>query len=205
MRYRATRRGLVAGGAVALAGCGLLPEEPDPIEATATTAADLPEAAAGEAGYSLETEDERTVETTVTAELTGDVQTTARRDVTATVFRRIYAGDGPGRFGVVTAPLVDLLDGQGLFRDPFLSLDDAGTVEHATGLTVGDLEPDGETSVALLGTEIAGERFRGSTEGTAIDVLRASVHDGEDGVTAIAAVPEGETPPALFDDVRRDE
>jgi hypothetical protein len=87
---RTTRRGLLVGGTVALAGCGLRPEESEPIEATATTPAELPEAAATEAGYSLETEDERTIETTVTAEISGDVETTARREVNATVFRRVY-------------------------------------------------------------------------------------------------------------------
>ena len=35
-----TRRGILATSTVALAGCGLVPEESDPVETTATTTAD---------------------------------------------------------------------------------------------------------------------------------------------------------------------
>jgi len=214
---RTTRRTLLAGGAVALAGCGLLPEEPDPIEASATAAAAVTEAAAGEAGYRLETEDERTIETEVTADVSGDVEINASREVIATVFRRIYARGDAARFGVVTAPLVDLLDGQNLLRDPVAALDDATAIEHATGLTVEGLEADGEASIELLGDEATASRLRGTVEGTAVEILRANVHTradggttatedgesaGEDGVTAIGVAPaEGGVPP-LFGDVR---
>ena len=79
------RRTVLAGCAVALAGCPLLPEEPEPIEAEATAPAVLPESA----GYATAVSEEPTVETTVRVDLSGDVQLTSRRDVTATVFRRI--------------------------------------------------------------------------------------------------------------------
>jgi hypothetical protein len=201
---RTTRRAILAGGSVALAGCGLRPDDSEPIEATAATPAELPEPAVDEAGYSLETEDERTVETTVFAELSGDVETTVRRDVTATVFRRIYVGDGPARFGVVTAPLVDLLDGQGLFRDPVVALDDATAIELATELDVSGLESDGTASIVLLGAETTGGRFGGAVDGTAVTVVRANSSAGEDGVTAVAVVESDATIPPLFGAVRRD-
>lgn len=202
---RVTRRAFLVGGTVALAGCGLRPEESEPIEATATTPAELPETAAIDEGYSLETEDERSVETTVTADISGDVETTARREVNATVFRRIYTGTEPARFGVVTAPLVDLLDGQELIRDPVVALDDATAIECATELTVSDLGTDGDVSVALLGTETTGVRLSGSIDGTTVTVVRGSVSAGEDGVTAVAVVPSDGTVPSFFNDVVRSE
>lgn len=204
-RVRVTRRAFLVAGTVALAGCGLRPEETEPIEATATTPAELPETAAVDEGYSLETEDERNVETTVTADISGDVETTARREVNATVFRRIYAGTRPARFGVVTAPLVDLLDGQELIRDPVVALDDATAIECATELTVSDLGTDGDVSAVLLGTETTGVRLSGSIDGTTVTIVRGSVSAGEDGVTAVAVVPSDETVPSFFKDVVRSE
>lgn len=200
-----TRRAFLVGGTVSLAGCGLQPEESDPIKAAATTPAELPETDATEAGYSLETEDERTVETTVSAEISGDVETTARRDVEATVFRRIYTDGAAARFGVVTAPLVDLLSGQELFRDPIVALDDAAAIEHATDRSVNDVNSDGDTSVTLLGTETTGARLTGTVDGTPVSVVRASVTADEDGVTAVAVVPSDGTVPPLFEAVRRGE
>jgi|GEM_PF-1080564 hypothetical protein len=200
-----TRRAFLVGGTVSLAGCGLQPEESDPIKAAATTPAELPETDATEAGYSLETEDERTVETTVSAEISGDVETTARRDVEATVFRRIYTDGAAARFGVVTAPLVDLLSGQELFRDPIVALDDAAAIEHATDRSVNDVNSDGDTSVTLLGTETTGARLTGTVDGTPVSVVRASVTADEDGVTAVAVVPSDGTIPPLFEAVRRGE
>lgn len=200
-----TRRAFLVGGTVSLAGCGLQPEESDPIKAAATTPAELPEADATEAGYSLETEDERTVETTVSAEISGDVETTARRDVEATVFRRIYTDGAAARFGVVTAPLVDLLSGQELFRDPIVALDDAAAIEHATDRSVNDVNSDGDTSITLLGTETTGARLTGTVDGTPVSVVRASVTADEDGVTAVAVVPSDGTIPPLFEAVRRGE
>lgn len=201
---RTTRRAILAGGSVALAGCGLRPDDSEPIEATAAMPAELPESALDEAGYSLETEDERTVETTVFAELSGDVETTVSRDVNATVFRRIYVGDGSTRFGVVTAPLVDLLDGQGLFRDPVVALNDATAIELVTELDVSGLEAEGSASIVLLGTETTGDRFGGTVDGTAVTVVRANSSAGEDGVTAVAVVESDATIPPLFGAVRRD-
>ena len=200
-----TRRAFLVGGTVSLAGCGLQPEESDPIKAAATTPAELPETDATEAGYSLETEDERTVETTVSAEISGDVETTARRDVEATVFRRIYTDGAAARFGVVTAPLVDLLSGQELFRDTIVALDDAAAIEHATDRSVNDVNSDGDTSVTLLGTETTGARLTGTVDGTPVSVVRASVTADEDGVTAVAVVPSDGTIPPLFEAVRRGE
>ncbi|MEF8778777.1 MAG: DUF6517 family protein [Natronomonas sp.] len=202
---RTTRRELLVGVTIALPGCGLRPKESEPIEATATTPAELPGSAAAEAGYSLETEDERTVETTVSAEISGDVETTARRDVNATVFRRIYTDGNSARFGVVTAPLVDLLDGQELFRDPFASLEDTTAIEYATDRTVSELSADGDVSVVLLESETTGVRLSGTIDGTAVNTVRASVPAGEDGITAVAVVPSNGTLPSLFEDVRRGE
>ncbi len=69
-----------------LAGCSVVPDDPEPIQAAADTAAVLPEGARVAEIVNAET----TVETTVTGNLSGDVEMTARRDVNATVYRRVY-------------------------------------------------------------------------------------------------------------------
>jgi hypothetical protein len=83
-----TRRGFVVACSVALAGCSVLPEEGEPIEASATAPAVLPEASE----YSLIAEDSPTIETTVTVDFSGDVEFSSRQDVIATVFQRVYEG-----------------------------------------------------------------------------------------------------------------
>jgi hypothetical protein len=100
-----TRRGILAASTIAFAGCGILPEESEPVEASASTPATLPDST----GYSEIQSEEQTIETTVNVDLTGDVELTSSRDVIATVFRRVYEADDGSRFGLVTAGSVTLL------------------------------------------------------------------------------------------------
>lgn len=86
--FEFTRRGLLACCTAGLAGCGLLPEEQDPVEASATAPAYLPESVAADTGYTPTIESKTTVETTIRIDLSGDVQMTNRRKVVATAFRR---------------------------------------------------------------------------------------------------------------------
>lgn len=48
--FALTRRGLVAASLAGFSGCGLLPEVPDPVEASATEPAYLPASAAADDG-----------------------------------------------------------------------------------------------------------------------------------------------------------
>ena len=77
-----TRRGVIAAGTVTVAGCGLVPEESDPIEASASAPAVLPD----DAGYDRITSEETTVETAIMMDFSGDVELTGSRDAVATVF-----------------------------------------------------------------------------------------------------------------------
>lgn len=198
-----TRRTFLVASMATFSGCGLGPDEQEPIEAEASTAADLSESAASDAGFALVTEDSRTVETTLTADITGDVELSARRNVKATTFRRIYALDELTRFGIVTAPIVELLEGKDILRDPVLALDDARAIQFATERGIDDVDSAGELSIELLETTTNGSRFQGSIDGTTVTVVRGNVWAGEDGVTAMATAPADGSMPSLFEHVRR--
>lgn len=191
------RRTLLATGTVALAGCGLVPEEPDPIEASATTPAVLPADAGSEV-----TADETTVEVTIDVDLTGDVEISSSRDVTATVLRRVYEIDG-GRFGLVTAPAVQVFERPEVVRDPVASVDAPRTAALATDISVDRVgSPDESGSVTMLGTEVpltAGTAMAGDGDAP---LARTRVRTGEDSVTAIAIGPTASDVP--FGAVTRD-
>ena len=178
-----TRRGLIVAGTGALAGCGLVPEESDPIEASASTPATLPEGA----GYSQVESEETTIETTVRIDLSGDVELSGSRDIVATVFRRVYEADGGSRFGVVTAPAVQLFESAEVVRDPVGALEPARVVELATGLSVEGVgsTTEGE-SVTLLGTEVKLTATTTTTGDGDVTTTWTRVRAGEDSVTAVA-------------------
>jgi hypothetical protein len=193
------RRSLLAAGVAALAGCGLVPEESDPIEASAARPAVLPAAVADEAGYELAVETTTTVETTVTADVSGDVELSARRDVVMTLFRRGYrTGDGARRFGLVTAPAVRLIGNAETRYDPVPALADSRVVELATGRAVdavGDWSEAG--TVTLLGSEVSRETARAGDAA----LVKASARAGDDAVTAVGVAPTADALLAPFDAV----
>lgn len=175
----------------------MLPEESDPIEAAANTPATLPEST----GYPQVTAAEPTIETTVTAELTGDVQITARQDVIATVFQRVYE-NGDQRFGLITAPLVQLMENRDVYRDPVATLEDSRIVELAIDRAVGTIGEWSETdTVSLLGAETTTRTTTATVDGEERDIVRVRVRAGEDSVTAIAT---GENADPPFKDVERE-
>ena len=179
-----TRRGIIAASAVTVAGCGLVPEESDPIEASASTPAGLPD----DAGYDEIASEETTVETTIRVDLSGDVELNGSRDVVATVFRRVYhAGDGR-RFGVVTSPVVQLFESTEVIRDPVGSLDDSRVVELGTGLSVEGVGSTAEAeSVTVLGTDATLTTATATTADGAVSTAWTRVRAGDDSVTAVAA------------------
>jgi hypothetical protein len=202
---RPTRRELVVGGTVALAGCGLLPEEQETIEASATEPAYLPESTAAEAGYALTVETETTVETTIRVDLSGDVQITNTRDVVATVFQRVYAADDGRRFGLVTAPRVQVVEQPEVIRDPVTALDTPRAIELATGVAVTDVSGWNETGARmLLGTESSLETTTATADSGEVSLAQIRVAAGEDSVTAMALASEEAGTDAPFGDVARD-
>lgn len=189
-------------GMAALASCA--EEDSDPIEASARMPAHLPDSAIDDVDYERTVAEETTVETTVEADLTGDIEISARRDVIATLFRRGYADDGR-RFGLVTAPLVDLLDGQELMRDPVESLEDARVVALATDVdaeSVGDWTDEG--TVELFDEDVPLSRASVEADGS-FQARRFHVETDSDGVTGIVLAPDdGPDPEAPFEDVVHD-
>jgi len=193
------RRSLLAG----LAGCGLVPEESDPIEARAAAPATLPADAAAAAGYERIVAETVTVETTVDTDLAGDVALSASRDVVATLFRRVYRADGERRFGLVTAPTVRIVENSETRYDPVSALDPSRVVELTTERSVGTVADWTESgTVTLLGTETPRETATADDE---FALVRARARAGDDAVTAMALAPTVDGTVAPLADVAYDE
>lgn len=192
-----TRRGILAVSAITFAGCGILPEESEPVEASASAPATLPDGT----GYREIQSEEQTVETTVNVDLTGDVELNSSQDVIATVFRRVYEADDGSRFGLVTAPATQIFESPDIVRDPVASLETARVVELATGLPVESVGSASESgSVTLLGQDTTLTNATATTGDGNVSMMWTRVRAGEDSVTAIA----GGSGDAPFDVVTRD-
>lgn len=203
--FSLTRRGLIATAMAGLSGCGFLPEEQEPVEASASRPAYLPESAASEAGYAAAVEAETTVETTVRIDLSGDVEVTNSRRVIADVFRRAYAADDGRRFGLVTAPAAEIFEQPEIIRDPVTALDPSRVVELATDASVeGVSEWSKDGAATMLGTEVALRTATATGESGAVTLHKLRVRAGDDSVTAIALTPEGTDRAAPFGAVERD-
>ncbi|MFU1781033.1 hypothetical protein ACM16X_06615 [Haloarcula japonica] len=187
-----TRRGFVVASTATLAGCGILPEESEPIEASATAPAVLPESS----DYSLIVEESPTIETTVTVDFSGDVELTSRQDVIATVFQRVYESASGERFGLLTAPAVQVVDQPEVVRDPLTAVDSARVVSLAMDADVDTVSEWRESgSATLLGTETTRMAAMATIDGSERDIARVRVRTGEDSVTAIATAPDDTVPP----------
>jgi len=194
-----SRRSFVVACTAALAGCSVLPEEREPIEASATAPAVLP----GSSEYSLVAESTPTIETTVTVDFSGDVELTSRQDVIATVFQRVYESPSGARFGLLTAPAVQVVDQPEVVRDPLTAVDDARVVALATDADVDSVsEWSDDGSAILLGTETTQMAARATLGGSEQALARVRVRAGDDSVTAIATDPDDAAPP--FEAVTRD-
>jgi len=194
-----SRRSFVVACTAALAGCSVLPEESEPIEASASAPAVLP----GSSEYSLVAESSPTIETTVTVDFSGDVELTSRQDVIATVFQRVYESASGARFGLLTAPAVRVVDQPEVVRDPLTAVDDARVVALATDTDVEALSEWSEDgSAILLGTETTQMAAAATLSGSEEALARVRVRAGEDSVTAVATDPDDDAPP--FEAVTRD-
>jgi len=205
---RPTRRaflGATAAATAATAGCGLLPEEQEPIEASAERPTFLPEAVASELGYEETVAEETTLTVSITVDLSGDVQISNTREVIATVYRRGYAAGDGRRFGVVTAPAVAVIEQPEVVRDPVTAVSAARSVELATGAAVSgvaDWSQGGSRSV--LENDVTVETTTATTDGTAVDLERVRLRTGGDAVTAVAVRPGGGGGEAPFGELSRD-
>ncbi|MGZ0747354.1 MULTISPECIES: DUF6517 family protein [unclassified Haloparvum] len=200
-----TRRWLIATSMAGLSGCGFLPEEQESVEASASQPAYLPASAASEAGYTAAVESKTTVETTVRIDLLGDVEMTNSRKAIATVFRRAYAADDGRRFGLVTAPAVEVYKQPEIIRDPVTALEPARVVELATDASVeGVSEWSKDGTATMLDTEVTLRTATATGESGEVVLDRLRVRVGEDSVTAMVLTPEGTDRSAPFEAVKRD-
>lgn len=195
----------VTGAATATAGCALLPEEQEPIEASADRPAFLPDAAAADRGYEETISAETTVNVSVTVDLSGDVQISNTREVIATVFRRGYADDDGRRFGVVAAPAVTVIEQPEVVRDPIGAVSAARTVELATGASVSSVSDWTDAGArTVLGTEAESATATATADGGDVELERTRVRVDDDAVTAVALTPAGVESDPPFGEVTRD-
>ena len=174
----------------------------------AGSAATVPSDAATEAGYTPDGSTEITVNTTLRADLEGDIEVREFVDVVATVpvsrYRRSTDG-GPAVVAVAASPEVQVIEDPSIDRDPLSALSTArlvGAVQQTYDAS--DLSETGRREVTLLGTETDLVTYRGrarlTENGTAserpaenrtvaVHVARAA-HDG-DVVTVVAVGPAG--------------
>lgn len=181
---------LAAVALLALAGCSGPGGEAITAEADAPASLDA-DAVAGE--YERAAAFDETAETTVTADVSGDVEAQARRDVTATVRVRRYepagAGDDPTAVGVVSAPAVRPIEDQPPARDPVAALATADRVALATNRSVGGLEEADEFEATMLGDETAVTVHEGSVDGEPVRAFAAHGRADGDFVTLVAVLP----------------
>jgi hypothetical protein len=188
------RRLLVAGLVVlvALAGCS----SGGPTRAVDSgTAAAVDSGALEATGYEHTGTENRTLNTTVSATISGDVELNGERDVTATVpvaSYRTETGEGPALFLVAASPAVRPIENQPVVRDPLATLDPAERANFLQSTYAVDSLNQGENVTAtLLGNETAARTYAASTGQGEVTVRIASVRDGEEFVTVVAVTPSG--------------
>ncbi|WP_276271173.1 DUF6517 family protein [Haloarcula litorea] len=179
--------------AVAVAGCSGGPSRAVASGSPATVQAGTLDGT----GYEHAGTENRTLNTTVSATISGDVEMSADRPVTATTpvatYRRTTDA-GPALILVATAPAVRPIENQPLVRNPLTTLTPGALVGYLQSTYAVDSLSDGEnTTVELLGNETTAETFEGtgtlSGESVAVRVTTASVRDGDEFVTVAAVHP----------------
>ncbi|WP_435063399.1 DUF6517 family protein [Halobaculum sp. EA56] len=186
---------LAVVAAVVLAGCGGSGSGPDPAVVDGSPAA-LPADAASEAGYEPAGATNRTVNTTVTLSISGDVQLDVTREVSATVPVRRYVRStdgGPARLALAAVPPVRPVPDRPEVRNPVATT--PGRLVRFLGgdpsLAGASFEHVANATVTLLGTETTLRVYATTADGRDYRVAVATVrHDG-DAVSAVAAWPAG--------------
>lgn len=131
-------------------------------------------------GYTLVNASSPSIDATVRASVSGDVELEGQQKVTATLALRRYEGDAT--VGLVTAPAVKPIDNVDTVRDPFGTLETGRQIELATG-TEPDYQSVEKTQVTFLG--------RNATLRSYGEYHLVRVRDGPDFVTLVVA---GERP-----------
>lgn len=190
MRWRL----LLLAGTLVLAGCGA--SSSGPAVASGTPAAVDAETLAT-TGYEPVGTTNRTLNTTVRATISGDVEMNAQREVRATTpvttYRRSTTS-GPALFVVATAPAVRPIENQPVVRNPLTADGTGALVAHVQSTYAVESLTRGPTrNVTMLGNETAARvsTGEGTREGQRVPlrVTVASVRDGDEFVTVVAVAP----------------
>jgi len=148
-------------------------------------------------GYEYVDTSNRTVNTTVEATISGDVELNGERPVTATTPVATYrrgTDAGPALVLVAAAPAVNPIENQPVVRDPLATLSTPELLGHLQSTyAVESLDRGENATVRLLGNETTARTYTGEAtrggERVPVTVTVASVRDGEDFVTAVAVEP----------------
>ena len=157
------------------------------------TAATVDEAALESTGYEHTGTTERTLNTTVGASISGDVEMDADRPVTATIPVASYrtdTADGTAVFLVAATPAVRPVENQPVVRDPLATLAPAARANFVQSTyTVDSLTQGENVTVQVLGNETAARSYEGTADGSPVSVRIASVRDGSEFVTVVSVAP----------------
>ena len=131
----------------------------------------------------------RTLNATVRASISGDVELQANRDVRATTPVRVYRS-GDSVVAVVSTPVVKPIENQPIYRDPLATRSAAEQVNYAQSVyDVSGLEAVGERNRTVLGNESTVRTYAGTASGTDVTVRVARVRHEGDFVTVVAVEP----------------
>ena len=166
------------------------------------TAATVDGSTLGATGYEHTGTTEQTLNTTVGASISGDVQMDADRPVTATVPVAGYrndTADGPALFLVAATPAVRPIENQPVVRDPLATLEPAARTNFLQSTyTVASLTGGENVTVQFLGNETAARSYEGTADGTSVTVSIASARDGSEFVTVVAVTPSSSADTGRF-------
>jgi|GEM_PF-6168650 len=153
--------------------------------------ASIDDGALANAGFERVAAANHTLNTTVHASVSGDVQLNADRAVSATTPVAVYRG-GDSVVAVVSTPAIKPIENQPIYRDPLATLDVASQVNYAQSTyEVADLQATGSLNRTVLGNETTVRTYAGSAGGTDVTVRVARVRHHGDFVTVIAVEPAG--------------
>lgn len=186
-----------------LAGCS---SGSGPISAGASAPATVDSAALDAAGYQQAETRNVTFNTTVRASISGDVEMSSTRDVTAEMRITEYSREidvGPASVSVVSSPAVHPIEDQSPTRDPFatLSTERQVTLGQRTYANLSEFTLVENGTVTLLGNEtdllvyeasgVPESEASGNQDANSVrlTVYLASVQDGDDYVSIVAVVP----------------
>lgn len=144
-------------------------------------------------GYEHTGTTNRTLNTTVSATISGDVELNGEREVTATIPVANYrddTADGTALFLVAATPAVRPIENQPVVRDPLATLDSAERVNFLQSAYAVDSLTRGENvTVQFLGNETAARSYEGTADSAPVTVRIASVRDGSEFVTVVSVTP----------------